>query len=251
MNQTLRTSLLLSLALLLLAAGSATAAILELSGPAGGVVSVNGRTRGFFPLEHPLDLGPGRYVVRCTLPGHKDYESVIVLDDESDWKRLHVRLTPYSRRTAAFSNVVLAGLGQHYLDKPVKGWLFNIAEGGGLLTALVAEANRVNYRNDFLLLKDRYDTAINPDDLAYFRTKSEQAYTDMQDMESLRNTGLLVAGGVVVLSVLDALLFFPSVEAGPGPGPIPGGQMGALDPALTGGAAEYYSTVHAGVRLAF
>lgn len=251
MNQTLKTSLLLALAALLLGGGPATAAILELSGPAGAVVSVNGRTRGFFPLEHPLDLGPGRHVVRCTLPGHKDYESVILLADEDDWKRLHVRLTPFSRNTAVLSNALLAGLGQHYLDKPTKGWIFNLAEGGGLLTALVAEASRVNSRKDFLLLKDRYDTAINPDDLAYFRLKTAQAYADMQDMEDLRNTGLLVAGGAVVLSMLDALLFFPAVEAGPGPGPALSGTGSGPGDVLAGGAAEYYSTVHAGIRLAF
>jgi hypothetical protein len=250
MNQTFRILLLVALAVLGALAGPARAAILELSGPAGTSVVINGRARGYLPLEHPLDLGPGRYLVECSLPGHKDYRAEVVLAEESDWKRLHVRLTPYSRSTGVFSNIVFAGLGQHYLDKPAKGWFFNIAEAGGLITAMVAEAGRVNYRKDYLLLKERYDTAINSDDLDYYRQQTESAYSDMEDMEKLRDTGLMVAGGAIVLSMLDALIFFPGLEAGPGPGPSPADtddEYGALgcDP------RDYFTTVHAGLKLSF
>lgn len=240
---------LLLLALLCVTAGSAPAAILELSGPAGASVTVNGRHRGFFPLEHALDLGPGSYLVQCSLPGHKEYESTIVLVDENSWQRLHVRLTPYRRRTAVGSNIIFAGLGQHYLDKPVKGWFFNLAEAGGLVTALVAESSRVNYRKDYLILKDKYDAAIDAEQVALYQEQTKQAYADMQDMEKLRDTGLLVAGGAIALSMLDALIFFPSVEAGPGPGPAPSGEteLGIMDT----GARDYFTTVHAGVKLAF
>lgn len=249
MNQLLRTIIFTVLAGLCLDGGSAVAAILELSGPPGAQVTVNGRARGFFPLEHPLDLGPGTYVVRCVLPGHKDYRSQIVLADEADWKRLHVRMTPYNRRTGVLSNILFAGLGQHYLDRSFKGWFFNIAEAGGLLTALAAESSRVNHRQDYLILKDKYDTAINADDLAYYRQETEQAYGDMEDMEKLRDTALLVAGGAVVLSMLDALIFFPSVEVGPGPGPAPLGSDDSFGAAQDAGLD--FTTVHAGFRLTF
>ena len=247
-----REAFLFLLLLTIMSAGTSLAAILELSGPAGATVSLNGRPRGFFPLEHPLDLGPGTYVIECTLPGHKDYSSEVFLADESAWKRVHVRLTPYSRNTAAMSNFLLAGLGQHYLDKPAKGWFFNIAEAGGLVTALVAEAGRVNSKEDYLLLKDKYDAAFNTDDLENYRQLTEQAYADMQDYEKLRDTGLMVAGGAIVLSIIDAMIFFPSVEAGPGPGPSPLGQegLGALG-SSGAGTGDYFHTVHAGIKLAF
>jgi hypothetical protein len=249
MTHTFRLTFVLLLALLCAVAGSATAAILELSGPAGASVTVNDRPRGFFPLEHPLDLGPGHHVVKCTMPGYKEYQSTIFLADESAWQRLHVRLTPYRRRTAVGSNILFAGLGQHYLDKPVKGWFFNLAEAGGLVTAMVAESSRVNYRKDYLLLKDKYDAAINPNDLARYKSQTEEAYTNMKDMEDLRDTGLLVAGGAIVLSMLDALILFPSVEAGPGPGPTADRdtELGGLE----NGARDHFTTVHAGIKLAF
>lgn len=245
----IRTLLLVAMLIAALLATSAQAAVLELSGPAGASVTINGRPRGYFPLEYPLDLGPGKYQVDCKLPGHKDYSWTIFLASESDWQRLHVRMTPYSRRTAVGSNLLFAGLGQHYLDKPAKGWFFNIAEAGGLLTALVAEAGRSNYRKDYLVLIEKYESAINSDDIAHFRLKSQEAYQDMEDMEKLRDTGLLVAGSAIVLSMLDTLIFFPGVEVGPGPGIMPENDS---DPgAATVSLADHYTTIHAGITLGF
>jgi hypothetical protein len=232
----------------LLMASPAWSAVLELTGPEGASVTINGRPRGFFPLDYALDLGPGKYHVECQLPGHKDYSWTVYLASEEDWQRLHVRMTRYSRKTAVGSNILFAGLGQHYLDKPAKGWLFNIAEAGGLLTALVAEAGRSNYRKDYLVLIDKYESSINSEDIAHYKLKSEEAYQDMEDMEKLRNTGLLVAGGAIVLSVLDALILFPGVEVGPGPGVIPGDSRALEDMSIT---SQYFNTVHAGFSLDF
>lgn len=251
MTHKLRTIILYSLALICLSA-TAQGAILELSGPEGASVVVNGRARGFFPLEHPLDLGPGYYQVDCQLPGHKDYHWEVFLADESDWKRLHVRMTPYSRKTAVTSNILLAGLGQHYLDKPTKGWVFNIAEVGGLLTALVAEAGRSNFRKDYLLLMDNYNAAINEDDLAHYQLKAEEAYQDMTDMESLRDTGLIVAGSAIVLSMLDAMFLFPAIDVGSGPGVSSLGTEHDSTLGLGSSAAvDYFTTIHAGIKLGF
>lgn len=233
-------------------AGSSQAAILELSGPAGASVTINGLERGYFPLEHPLDLGPGTYLVECSLPGYKDYQWSIFLADEADWKRLHVRMTRLSRKTAVFSNILFAGLGQHYLDKSARGYFYNLAEAGGLITALLGEAGRANYRNDYLLLKDKYDSAFGANELAYYKEQTEKAYQDMEDMTELRDTGLMVAGGAIVLSMLDALIFFPSFDAGPGPGPD-----AAVDPdssdlmGMSPSATDYFTTVHAGIKLKF
>ena len=252
MTQPLRTILLFSLALICLSGTLAQGAILELSGPDGARVVVNGRARGFFPLEHPLDLGPGYYQIECRMPGYKEYHWEVFLADESDWKRLHVRLTRYSRKTAVTSNILLAGLGQHYLDKPAKGWVYNIAEVGGLFTALVAEAGRSNFRKDYLLLLDNYNAAISINDLAHYKLKAEEAYQDMTDMESLRDTGLIVAGSAIVLSMLDALIFFPSIDVGSGPGISSLGTdsdqpLGFGPPTAT----DHFTTIHAGIKLGF
>jgi hypothetical protein len=233
-------------------AGTAQAAILELTGPSGATVFVNGRARGFFPLEHPLDVGPGEHVVECQLDGHKNYRWVVRLVDETDWQHLHVRMTPLSKKTAVLSNVLWAGLGQHYTEKPVRGWLYGLAEAGGLLAAVVGETSRSNERKDYLILLDKYNSAINPEEIAYFKAKSDETYQSMLDNESMRDTGLLVAGGAVVLSILDSLLFFPSFEAGPGSGVVRPGDLDHTSRfGTTGNLVDELTTVHAGIKLTF
>jgi len=114
---------------------------------------------------------------------------------------------------------LLAGLGQHYMGKPFRGYVYNVAEIAGLLAALVGEVNRSNLRSDYLVAQRNYEAAFDPDEVARWRAEAERTYSDMEDMETLRNQGLLVAAGAIVVSVLDALLFFPKVAAAPAPVP--------------------------------
>lgn len=239
----------LALALLCLAAGAAAdAAVLELGGPAGAAVFLDGKALGFLPLAAPLELSPGSYRIRCELPGYRVYEQRVTLDSRRSVLRLQIRLDRPSRRTAWSSNLLFAGLGQHYLGKHTKGWVFTLAEAGGLVVAAAGEAQRSNYRKDYLLIKQQYDTALNAEEILYLRGLADQAYRDMEDMESLRDTGLLVAGGAVLLSILDAALFFPSLEAGSGALPLaPAGDEQAR---LSGPVADP-TAVHFGVHLSF
>jgi hypothetical protein len=235
-------------ALLLMAAAlPAGAATLVVDGPAGASVTINGEPVGFFPLDGPLVLSPGTYELSSDMPGYIPFSTTVVLQWDKDWQQVTVRLIPLSRRTAWSSNILFAGLGQHYMGAGTRGWIYNVAEAGGLLVALGAEIQRSNLRQDYLKLKDNYDEAINADDIARYKAEADQAYSDMKDKEDLRNTGLLVAGGAIVVSIVDALLFFPAIEAGPGAGPV---RTGANDdPFRNDGNA--LTTVHAQVTWKF
>ncbi|MEN8008142.1 MAG: PEGA domain-containing protein [Candidatus Krumholzibacteriota bacterium] len=238
----------LVLAAIIPAAGAA--ATLEITGPPGASLSINGRGMGFFPLDGPLDLAPGTYAIKSELPGYITYEQELELSVDSSWQRLVVRLVPYSRKTAWTSSLLFAGLGQHYLGRSTRGYIYNVAEAGGLLVALVSELERSNLRKDYLNLQEQYDSSINAEDIVRFREAADQAYNDMLDQEDRRNLGLLVAGGAVVISVLDAILFFPAVEAGAGPVPLDTGAWNTLDPGPWSGP-DPLTTVHASVRLEF
>jgi hypothetical protein len=229
-----------------LAAGAAQPATLELTGPPGTMVSLNDRVVGALPFDGPLDLPPGRYTIRCGLPGHVPFEQKIRLVAPDAWQRVTVRLVPYSRRTAWTSNILLAGLGQHYLGFGFRGYVYNVAEIGGLLAALGGELQRSNLESDYLKLVDDYNQAVDATEIARLRELAETKHQDMKDMESLRNTGLIVAGGAILVSIADALLAFPAVAAGSGPVPV---DTGALDGPWSdpGGA----SALHAGLRLGF
>ncbi len=69
----------------------------------------------------------------------------------------------------------------------------------------------------------------------------------MEDAASLRNTGLIVAAAAVGVSVLDALIAFPHLAAGPGPMPAGVGEV----PDLPGAPRFALTSVHAGVKLTF
>jgi len=239
-------SLVAGVLLLGLLAGPVAAATLELSGPAGATIALNDRALGTFPMAGPLDLPPGSYTVRCHLAGHVPYAQTVRLVSSGDWQHLAVRLLPYSRRTAWSSNLLLAGLGQHYLGQNLRGYAYNALEVGGLLTALAGELQRSNLKSDYAALVDLYSRAINAAEVARLADEAEATYTDMKDMESLRDTGLIVAGGTIVISIVDALLSFPGVAGGGGPVPV---DTAAVDTPWSG--SEYPNAVHAGLRLAF
>jgi len=220
---------------------------LEITGPPGASLIINGQDMGFFPLDGPLDLDPGIYRIKSKLPGHIAYEHELNLPAEIEWQRLAVRLIPFRRKTAWTSNLLFAGLGQHYLGRSTRGYIYNIAEAGGLLVALVSELERSNLRKDYLNIQGKYDESINGDDITRYREEADQIYSDMKDKEEMRDMGLIVAGGAIVISILDAILFFPSVEAGAGPVPL---DLGAFEPGPWN-EPNPLTTVHASVRLEF
>ncbi len=200
--------------------GNARAATLEISGPAGMEVLLDGRPLGFLPLSEPVNIPAGEHELSGTLTGYAIYKQRLVFPGQNDYLVLSIRLTPLSRRTALGSNLLLAGLGQHYTGHSTRGWLYSTVEISGLLTALAGEIQRSSFRKDYLLLQDRYNQTINADDLATLRLETTKAYTDMEDMESLRNTGLAIAGGVILLSMIDTWFSFPHITTGSGTLPV-------------------------------
>jgi len=224
----------------------ASAATLELSGPAGASVSLNERPLGQFPIDGPLDLPPGYYTIQCELQGHAPYQYTVRLVSIQDWQRVQVRLIPFSRRVAWSSNLLFAGLGQHYVGHDFRGYVYNVIEAGGLLTALAAELQRNNFESDYLKLVDLYNASINGEEIVSLSETAESKYNDMKDMESLRDTGLIVAGGAIVVSIMDALLSFPAVEGGGGAVPV---ETGSLETPWPGNNTDH--ALHANLRLAF
>lgn len=246
-TQRLSLGLLLGTLVVGLLSGMATAATLELTGPAGTIVSLNDRPLGAFPLEGPLDLPPGSYTIHAQRQGYAPYEQTVRLLSITDWRRVTVRLTPFNHRVAWSSNILLAGMGQHYLGHGFRGYVYDAAEVGGLLTALAAELQRSNLKNDYLKLASLYNSSINAEEIVRLSSAADTKYSDMKDMEDLRDTGLMVAGGAIALSIIDALFTFPGVEAGGGAIPVETGSN--LD--LPGHDSTPDLALHAGVRLTF
>ena len=232
--------------LLSLLAGTAAAATLEITGPAGATVSLNDRPLGVFPLDGPLDVPPGFYTITSQLQGHANFEQKVRLVSINDWHRITVRLMPFSRKTAMGSSVLFAGMGQHYLGDGFRGYVYNAAEAGGLLAALAGELQRSNLEKDYLKLVELYNGALNADNVVALGEEAEAKYQDMTDMEELRDLGLMVAGGAILVSLLDVIITFPKVEAGAGTVPM---DTGSLETPWSD--TETDNSLHAGLRLKF
>ncbi len=229
-----------------LPAGRSDAATLQLAGPAGAAVRINGSVAGFLPLAEPLDLPPGNYEIACDIPGCQPFRTTVrfLLDDE--WRHVTIRSVPYSRRTAVLSNVVLAGLGPRYLGKSGRGWLYTAAELGGLATAVVGELARSTAQDEYLLAMDAYREAVNADEIALRRAAADAKYNDAADAADLRDMGLVVAVGAIAVSMLDSWLSFGSVTGGGGELPAVTADAGPLPAAAANGPS-----FHTAVRLGF
>lgn len=231
-------------AALLLPGRPATAATLQLAGPAGATVSLNGSFMGFLPLAEPLSLPAGHYELSCEMPGLVPHRESLDLGAD-DWRHITLRLFPYSRRTAVLSNVALAGLGPRYLGHATRGWVYSAVEAGGLLVALGSEMSRSNAQKEYLLALDAYDQGLNADDIATLRAAADAKYHDVKNAADLRDLGLAAAVGAVVVSIVDAWLSFDGVAAGAGELP----QAGAQVSQAAGVSAS--PSFHSAVRLSF
>ena len=239
-------AVVLSTLLLLAVAGVATAATVQLSGPAGTSVRLAGSDLGMLPLDAPLELSPGVYEIKARKRGYERFDHILVVRDADEWVHLELRLLPLKRSRAFKGSLLYAGTGQRYMGAGFRGWIYFLGETGGLLTALAGELQRSNYANDYTNFKAQYDIAFLPEEIERFKSLADQSYADMEDMEELRNTGLMVALGSYALSLLDALLLFPSVDVGPGM-VAPTTSLN-VRPALTSGMT---SGMHAAVTIDF
>lgn len=197
--------------------GAAAAVRIELTGPALARVYVDGVAAGILPLEQPLELEAGLHELRVELPGHQDFRDELRLNGDEQVVRIHARLLRKTRAKAISSNLLLAGLGQHYMGSPGRGYLYGTAEIVGLLAAIYGEVDRSNHRSDYLVARGNYETAFDADEVERWRGETERTYNDMKDMETLRDGGLAIAVGAILVSMLDAWLLFPEVAASPQP----------------------------------
>lgn len=235
----------LALGLVLFVCTPVVAGTLEITGPAGAEVIINDQLVGILPLDGPFEAAPGEYDIRCEWPGYVPFEETARIFYETENLRVTIRLLPLSKGTAWRSSVLFAGLGQFYLGHKTRGWIYVAAESAGLITALMGELDRSNKSDDYLVIMDNYNAAINADEIESLKSQADQTYNDMLAAEDMRNTGLIIAGSAIVISVIDALISFPNVEGGPGTVPL---QTGWLDDA---GTDDGFAAAHVGVRMGF
>lgn len=229
------TRCLLPAALVLVLIGGAVDAAavdVEVIGPEGAALFVDGEPVGMLPLDAPLQLRRGDHVLEARLRGASTLRRPLTVGRRtSDPHTVHLHMSPLSRRTAVLSSLLLAGQGQRYVERPRLGWALTAAEAAGLLAALVGDTRLGNHKNDYAIARAEYEAAVTPDAIAATRAEVQRLSSAMSDDASLRDTGLTVAVAAVAVSVLDVLLRFPGLD-----GDVNLETVGPLDSAAAGGA---------------
>ncbi|HPF35722.1 hypothetical protein KDK88_10110 [bacterium] len=204
------------LALVLLGSTAPARAIdVDVLGPDGAALYLDGEPAGVLPLDGPLQLPRGEYVLEARLRGARTMTRPLTVGRRtSDPQTVVMRMTPLSRRTAVLSNLVVAGSGQRYANRPAFGWALTAAEAGGLLAALVGETGLSNHKSDYAVAQAEYAAAVTPDQIAAARAEVQRLSDAMSDDAGLRDAGLTLAVAAVAVSVLDMLLNFPGLEGG-------------------------------------
>jgi hypothetical protein len=215
-----RRVLILAAALLTAAAGGVSAAELIITGPRGAQVTVDGQAVGLLPLANSVVVEPGQHTLKATLRGMEDHELSVRIADPGQQVRVELRMRRLSRRDILLGALLLAGHGQRELGRDRLGWALTAVELGGLVAALYGEVVVQNSRDEYELAMASYNEALVPYEITYYRELAADKLDSAENAASLRDTGLAVAVGAVAVGLLDALLRFPSVEAGPGPAPL-------------------------------
>lgn len=190
--------ILCGLAAALLCNHPVSAATLEVKGPAGAELFVDGERVGALPLAGPIVVEPGVRVLECRKPGHLVHTEAVNIDGPETALSVQVELEPLSRRRALGSSVALAGLGQLYQGRKRMGWTMIALQGSAWLVAAAAESSFQTTRDDYEILDRRYQDAILESEIVRLRSERQAAFDDLESAKNLRNAAL---GAVVVIGV--------------------------------------------------
>lgn len=195
-------------------AQSADSGFSVISSPPGAEVTLTGDAvvAGVTPTTFRQPL-LGEYKVTVRKYGYENYNSRVTLDPVKSLA-LDVRLTPKTRLKAAARSLFIPGWGQRYTDQKGKSFVFNLLAAGSIAAFLIADEEfryRRDLYNDISKTYDSSKTAGAGYDqmqrlYAELSAKQKKAY----DAETVRRATIGTVIGVWGLSVLDAILFFPS-----------------------------------------
>ena len=187
------------------------AAELQVTGTPAASIFIDGEPHGLLPMPSAIELEPGVHSIRVQARGYRSHIQQIVLgDDES--ASLEIVLTTLHRSNAIGASLLLAGMGQVYEGRPWAGYLFLGAQLAAALTAILAEAQFKDHRDELARAQYAYDQAIRPEEMDYWRQQTLEEYAKLEDVDTVRDTAVFLIAATAVVSALEAWWHFPGVE---------------------------------------
>lgn len=196
---------------LLLAAGVlsvaplARAATVDIEGPAGAEVLIDGELRGVLPLSGPLELPHGQLMIlEVRRQGYVTHTQQLLLRASTTAMTVSVEMLTLSRRTATVSSLLLAGTGQFYQARPTAGWIQMGLQVTAWGSALYGELLFQDRRDSYEQLDQQYREALAPSDIATIREERETAWNELEDARLWRNVSLGAVALLAAYSAFDA-----------------------------------------------
>lgn len=217
-RSTVRDALVLAV-LVVMSASGAVAATLNVTGPPGSEVVIDGELRGILPLSAPLELPHGQMLIlEVRRNGFIAHEQQVWLPDPETEMVIEVDLLTLSRRTAVVSSTLLAGTGQFYQGRRTAGWIQLGLQLGAWGSVVAGELVFKDRRDEFLGLDQQYKDALAPSEIARLREERDLAWNEMQDARTWRNLSIGAVVAIAAYSAFDAWRghnrFYTTMESG-------------------------------------
>lgn len=196
--------LLTGLVLVILGPTMARAATIDVTGPAGAEVSIDGAARGVLPLPRPLPVEPGRRILEVRKRGHVTHQEVVEVTSPDHAIQIDVDLISLNRWQAMGSSAVLAGLGQLYQSRPTMGWTMLALQVGAWGWLFYSEDQYKSARDDYLTELTAYEAETDRFDIVARRDATLAAFDDVESKNDLRTYATITVIAIGAWSVFDA-----------------------------------------------
>ena len=199
-----RGALLLAV-LVSMTATAAVAATLNVIGPPGSEVVVDGEVVGILPLGAPLEFPHGQMLMlEVRRNGFMSHEQQVWLPNPETEMSIEVDLLTLSRKTAVVSSTLLAGTGQFYQGRRTAGWIqlgLQLTAWGSVVVGELAFKDR---RDEYEVLDQEYKDALAPSEIVRLRDERDAKWNEMHDARTWRNLSIGAVAIIAAYSAFDA-----------------------------------------------
>jgi len=197
-----RGALFLAVLVSMFASGSG-AATLNVVGPAGAEIVIDGMVVGILPLPAPVELPHARMLMlEVRRNGYISHEQQVWLPNPETEMSIDVDLLILSRKTAVVSSSLLAGTGQFYQGRRTAGWIqlgLQLTAWGSVIAGELAFQDK---RDEYETLDQEYQDALAPSEITRLRDERDATWEEMQDAKTWRNASI---GAVVIIAAYSAV----------------------------------------------
>jgi hypothetical protein len=156
----------------------------------------------------PISLPPGEHRVHVSLPGYTPRTEHVRLD-AGETRTLFAPIEAKSQRGAITRAVLFPGWGAYYMEKPRTAQALLLITGLAVGGAIYYDQEMQERVDDYEEALDVYQSAISPADAEMAWRAVEEADSDIDQAETIRNALVISAVVVHATGVAQAIFKYP------------------------------------------